>query len=157
MQDYWSFGQVYLFSSGFRFLLFSHFYEEFFCSWTTAVLFLSFFLHNFDTHKTPSTVRVLYDILEYVVSWVDYYWLCRTVYSIQLFLQCLLGYRTSAIVRCYTLHVVRCTSTMVSGAWCSVCATVRMVRDMLVWYCVRYSLCSAVFCVLYGMVVSYNF
>ncbi len=116
-----------------------------------------FFLHNFEPHKTPSTVRVLCDILEYVVSWVAYYWLCRTVYSIQLFLQCLLGYRTSAIVRCYTLHVVRCTSTMVSGAWCSVCATVRMVRDMLVWYCVRYSLCSAVFCVLYGMVVSYNF
>ena len=80
-------------------------------------------------------------------------------YSVQYtaFFQCLLGYRTRAIVRCYTLHVVRCTSTMVSGAWCSVCATVRMVRDMLVWYCVRYSLCSAVFCVLYGMVVSYNF
>ena len=54
------------------------FMKKFFRSWTTALFFLSFLLHNFDTHKKAGTVRVLYDILEYGVSCVDY-WLWCTI------------------------------------------------------------------------------
>ncbi len=159
----------------------SSFYEEFFCSWTSAVLFLSFFLHNFDTHKTPSTVHVLYDILEYVVSWVDN-WLCRTVYSVQLF------YRVCwDTVLAQWFVVIRCTFHVVQVLWCPVHG-VRCVLQYIygvvvysmvatVWFmigvvaivykssctvygctgytnCVWYLLCSAVFCVLwYGGIV----
>jgi hypothetical protein len=43
------------------------FMKKIFHSWTTAVLFLSFFLHNFDINKNAGTVCAVYDVLEHCV------------------------------------------------------------------------------------------